>query len=126
MPATGTHRADRQIAPPAPQPEPAQPQDPRLARLLAEAEIAAEIRRRPIGAVIVDICHDLGIAPGLLDRAFWDELSLAIMAYGGSLSGFLIKRSKRVFAFATGADVDPAAPWPAAPPGPLALSTHPP
>ena len=126
MPTAGTRRAERQVAPPDPQPEPAQPEDPRLARLLTEAEIAAEIRRRPIGAVIVDICHDLGIAPGLLDRAFWDELSLAIMAYGGSLSGFLIKRSKRVFAFATGADVDPAAPWPAAPPGPLALSTHPP
>jgi hypothetical protein len=86
------------------------------------------VRRRPIGAVIVDICHDLGIAPGLLDRAFWDELCHAIIAYGGSLSGFLIKRSKRIFAFAVGNHPDPTAPplWPAPSPQPLALSTHPP
>ncbi|HLJ04862.1 MAG TPA: hypothetical protein VKT26_01235 [Acetobacteraceae bacterium] len=127
MPAASTQRAERQVAPPDPQPEPAQPQDLRLARLPTEQEIAAEVRRRPVGAVIVDICHDLGIAPGMLDRAFWDELCHAIIAYGGSLSGFLIKRSKRLFAFATGADVDPMAPlWPALPPQPLAPTTHPP
>jgi len=63
--------------------------DPRLANLPTEEEIAAELRRRPIGAVIVDICGDLGIAPGHLDRAFWDEINHAIMMYGGSLARFL-------------------------------------
>src|SRR5277367_21943 len=29
----------------------------------------AEVRRRPIGAVLVDICLDLGIVPGQMDRA---------------------------------------------------------
>src|SRR5271169_5655963 len=35
--------------------------DPRLARLPTPEQIAAEVRRRPIGAVIADICRDLGI-----------------------------------------------------------------
>jgi hypothetical protein len=69
------------------EPEPADhTEDPRFARLPTEAEIAAEVRGRPVGAVIVDICRDLGITPGQLDRAFWDELSHAIIAYGGNLA----------------------------------------
>ena len=60
--------------------------DPRLANLPTAEQIAAEVRRRPIGAVIADICRDLGILPGLLDRAFWDELSRAIIRHGGSLA----------------------------------------
>jgi hypothetical protein len=84
-------------------PRPANPTgDPRLARLPTEKEIAAEVRRRPIGAVIVDICCDLGITPGQLDRAFWDELSHAIIAYGGSLAGFLDNLHRRVSAFVAG------------------------
>ncbi|HME26259.1 MAG TPA: hypothetical protein VKI44_33855 [Acetobacteraceae bacterium] len=60
--------------------------DPRLACLPTPEQIAAEVRRRPIGAVIADICRDIGIAPGYLDRAFWDELSRAIIRHGGSLA----------------------------------------
>jgi hypothetical protein len=108
----------RQPSPPKPQPEP-QPADPRLARLPTEAEIAAEVRRRPIGAVIADICRDLGITPGQLDRAFWDEISHAIIVYGGSLARFLGDLNRRLFTFVPGdhaASADPA--WPAASPRP--------
>src|SRR5271165_2576136 len=84
LPAPRGPRRTRQVAPPEPQPAD-QAEDPRLARLPTEAEIAAEVRRRPVGAVIVDICLDLGIEPGHLDRAFWDEINHAIMMYGGSL-----------------------------------------
>jgi len=126
MPAARAPRPARQVAPPEPQPAD-HPQDPRLARLPTEQEIAAEIRRRPIGAVIVDICHDLGIAPGQLDRAFWDELRQAIITYGGSLADFIGNLNTRVFAFLSGDHTDPAAPlWPAAPPRPPAPYTHPP
>jgi hypothetical protein len=129
MPAAGKPRSERQVAPPGAQPEP-QPadhtQDPRLARLPTEAEIAAEIRRRPIGAVIVEICQDIGLTPGQLDRAFWDELSHTIIAYGGSLSGFLIRMNKLLFTFSPDDLAGPATPWPAPPPGPPALATHPP
>ncbi len=131
MPATAKPHAECQIAPPAPRPEPqSEPppaQDPRLARLPTEAEIAAEIRRRPIGAVIVGICEDLGIMPGQLDRAFWDELCYVIIDYGGSLSGFLIGLNKRLFPVSPDALSNPApALWPAASPRPLAPTTHPP
>jgi hypothetical protein len=68
-------------ASPSAEPLPADPaQDPRLALLPTEAEIAAEVRHRPVGAVIVDICRDLGITPDQFDRASWDALSLVIMA----------------------------------------------
>ena len=119
-----------QSAPPdaQPEPQPASPaEDPRLARLPTEEEIAAEVRRRPVGAVIVDICRDLGIAPGQLDRAFWDELSHAIIAYGGSLAGFLGNLNRRLFAFGSGDHADRADPvWPAAPPRLPAPATGPP
>jgi hypothetical protein len=68
-------------------------------------------RRRPIGGV-------------RLDRAFWDEIRHAITAYGGSLTGFLLDLSKRLFARAPGDLPDPL--WPAAPPRSPILITHPP
>jgi hypothetical protein len=46
MPATRAHHAQRQVAPPAAQPEPDPTQDPRLARLPTEQEIAAEACHR--------------------------------------------------------------------------------
>ena len=117
-------RAARQSAPPdvPPEPQPVAPtEDPRLARLPTEAEIAAEVRRRPIGAVIVDICRDLGIGPGRLDRAFWEELQRAIILYGGSLVRFvdnLLDPGRR-------AD-DPGPRWPAAAPRSPTPATGPP
>jgi hypothetical protein len=47
----------------------------------APEEIEAEVRRRPIGAVLVDICLDLGIVPRQMD----DELKLVLIGHGGSL-----------------------------------------
>jgi hypothetical protein len=39
------------------------------------------VRRRPIGAVIADICRDLGILP---NHPLWRDLQKAIMHHGGS------------------------------------------
>ncbi len=66
--------------------------DPCLASPPTLEQIAAEDRRRPIGAVLVDICLDLGIAPGQMDRATWDELSGAVIEYGGSLVTLMFSR----------------------------------
>ena len=68
-----------------------------LAHLPTEQEIAEEIRRRSIGAVIVDICHDLGIVPGDLPSLFWDELNGAVLRYGGSMLMFLKDVRRRLF-----------------------------
>jgi hypothetical protein len=117
-PASGPRPA-RQVAPPDAPPAPrptAHAEDPRLARLPTEQEIAAAVRRRPVGAVIADICRDLGIMPGQLDRAFWDELSHAIIAYGGSLAGLLRDQRRRVFARGSGDHSGRAGPGSPAPP----------
>jgi hypothetical protein len=87
--ALGAPRAPRQVGPPRTPPQPSPAEDPRLARLPTVQEIAAEVRRRPVGAVIVDICRDLGITPGRLDRAFWDELGRMIILHGGNFVRFL-------------------------------------
>jgi hypothetical protein len=90
-----------QAAPTDARPEPrraARTCDPHLAHLPTEEEIAAELRRRPAGAVIADICRDLGIAPGRVDAAFWHELSRTIIDYGGSLARLLKDLDRRWFA----------------------------
>ena len=77
-------------APSPRQPRAAQPEDgsagaaePRIARLPTPGDIAAEIRRRPAGAVLADICRDLGI---VASHPLWRELSRAIISNGGNLA----------------------------------------
>jgi hypothetical protein len=42
--------------------------------------IARKVLRQPIGAVLADICRDMGISRG---HPLWDELHAAITEYGG-------------------------------------------
>ena len=83
-------RAPAQREPRAPRPASARPTEaadhPRLALLPTAEQIAAEVRRRPIGAVIADICRDLGIIP---TDPLWQELSVAIVWHGGSFNRLL-------------------------------------
>jgi hypothetical protein len=53
-----------------------------LTHLPTPEQIAAEVRRRPIGTVIADICRDLGI---MADHPLWQKLNWAILRHGGSL-----------------------------------------
>ncbi len=87
---------------------------------------ARTIRRRPIGAVIVSICEDLGITSGQLERAFWDELSLIIIGYGGSHSGWIGKLNRRV-SYVSPEELANPTPclWPDPPPQRLAPATGP-
>ena len=62
---------------------PAKATQSHIAGLPTEKEIAAEVRRRPIGAVIADICRDLGITPY---HPLWTDLSAAILRHGGNLA----------------------------------------
>jgi hypothetical protein len=64
---------------------PAEAPDPFLARLPTPEEIAAEVRRKPVGVVLLDICRDLGITA---DHPLWRELNLAIIMHGGGLAAF--------------------------------------
>ena len=67
--------------------------DTTLANLPTAEQIAEEIRRRPVGAVIADICRDLGIHPG---HPLWRELSIAIIRHGGSLIRLTKDAYKRI------------------------------
>ena len=120
LPAPYQPRLPPQLAPPDSQPA-APADDPRLARLPTEEEIAAEVRRRPVGAVIVDICRDLAILPS---HPLWRQIQNAINQHGGSLSGFLNRSDNRPFDCGYGEHANLA--WPTAPPRPLALATGPP
>jgi hypothetical protein len=51
------------------------------ARLPTAEEIAADLRCRPIGAVLADIARDIGIMPS---HRLWRELCLAVGMHGGS------------------------------------------
>jgi len=70
-------------------------QGPSLVRLPTPEEIAAQDRRRPIGAVLVDICLDLGIVPEQMDLETWDELIRALVLYRGKLLILLHRRESK-------------------------------
>ncbi len=68
----------------APKLQPASPTEeaePGVVKLPTPAWIAAEVRRRPIGEVIADICRDLGIMPS---HPLWREVHLAITIHNGN------------------------------------------
>ena len=62
-----------------------------LDRLPTAEEIADELRRRPAGAVLVDICRDLGILPGDLPPELRQALETLVVRYGGSVSVLVFK-----------------------------------
>ena len=100
---------------------------------LAEA-IAEELRRRPIGAILVDICRDLCVRPGDLPRECWDELAQAIIAYDGNMATLMFsspmhdKLKERTRRLLSGEPFDDATAWviPELPPSTAAPPTGPP
>ena len=79
-PAAAVAPRTRPATPRPPEPPKQQP-DPRLARLPTSEEIADEVRHRPIGAVLADICRDLGIVPS---HPLWLELMVLVPEHGGN------------------------------------------
>jgi hypothetical protein len=71
------------------------------------------VRRRPIGAVIADICRDVGIMPS---HPLWRELQIVIIRYDGNFANLVKDILDR--AFPLPARARPAAPLqPPAPAG---------
>jgi hypothetical protein len=71
--------------------------DPRLANLPTAEQIAAKVGRQTIGAVLADICRDLGIAPS---HPLWTELRSAINAFGGNYIRLVSDTLNRAFPMA--------------------------
>ncbi len=77
-------------------------------------QLEAEIRRRPIGRTLADICQDLAISPSLCEGRFWLAISCAIMWYRGNLPRLMKEFRRREVAFCNNeADRNPALDWPA-------------
>jgi hypothetical protein len=94
--------------------------------LPSASDIAAQLRHRPIGAVLEDICLHLGITT---DCGFWDALQEAMSRHGGDPARFYKRLIKTWFPTPTPAAHPAPLPGPAgrpfAPP-PAAAATGPP
>jgi hypothetical protein len=64
-----------------------------LLRIPTEQEIAAMLRHRTIGAVLVDICADLGIG---LSHPMWQEVKYLVVKHGGRWLPVINRTSNRL------------------------------
>ncbi len=62
-------------------------------------ELEAQVRRRPIGRTLVDICLDLAVVPGFCSSPFLNELLDAIRLRGGSIGVLMVEKMHREQAF---------------------------
>ena len=92
---------------PAPLRRPATDEPPDPANLPTLEQLEAEIRRRPIGQTIADICRDLAISPSLCERTFWIALFETITWYRGNLPKLILDFRRREVAFVPEWDRDP-------------------
>ena len=79
-------RRARSAPPPQPASPPSEAPEPPLDQLPMAEQIAAEVRRRPIGSVIAEIYLSLGLLPS---HPLWQEVKEAMFEFGGSLPKLL-------------------------------------
>jgi hypothetical protein len=121
-------RAPAPRQPHAAQPEAQRADDAGPAQPPTLEDIVARDRRRPIGAVIAEICCDLGIIP---NHELWREVSAAVIQGGGNLVTLFRDAVRRLeVALSDPSGIAPPAPppWPAMPwpPSPAASGAGPP
>jgi hypothetical protein len=74
-------------------------------------QLEAQVRRRPLGRSIVDICLDLAVVPGLCTGTFWNELFDLARCHGGSIANLVRARCRREQAFFREQDPHPYPAW---------------
>jgi hypothetical protein len=62
-------------------------------------ELEAQVRRRPLGRTLVDICLDLAVVPGFCAGSFWNELFEGIRLHGGRVATLMQEKVRREEAF---------------------------
>src|SRR5487761_2237160 len=80
---------------------------PDPANLPTLEQLEKEIRRRPVGRTIADICRDLAISPSLCEGSFWNALFEAITWYRGNLPKLVKDFRRREAAFEPELNDDP-------------------
>jgi hypothetical protein len=109
-PADPTRKPANPLQPrPAPQPlRRSRATDPADFRAPSPGKLQRQVRRRPLGRTLVDICLDLAVVPGLCTGTFWNELFDAMHCYGGSIASLMRERNRREQAFHREQDRSPA------------------
>ncbi len=74
-------------------------------------ELEAQVRRRPFGRTLVDICLDLAVVPGFCTGPFWNELFDSIRWHGGSVASLMQEKVRREKAFSREQDAKPGSNW---------------
>jgi hypothetical protein len=75
------------------------------------AEFEAQVRRRPLGRTLVDICLDLAVVPGFCAGPFWNTLFDSIRLLGGSIPSLMQEKVRREQAFCEEQDKKPGSNW---------------
>ena len=94
-------------------PRPSRPfgwNDPELFMPTLE-ELVAQVRRRPLGRTLVDICLDLAVVPGFCSGPFWNTLFDSIDLLGGSVATLMQEKARRQEAFCEEQDKKPGSNW---------------
>ncbi len=81
--------------------------DPDDLRIPTPEELDAEVRRRPLGRTILSICMDLAVIPSFCTGPFWNQISDALMNYGGSFPTLFKIRQYRETSFQKERDKKP-------------------
>ncbi len=74
-------------------------------------ELEAQVRRRPLGRTLVDICLDLAVVPGFCAGPFWNKLFDSIRLHGGSIGTLMQEKTRRQQAFCQEQDRKPGSNW---------------
>jgi hypothetical protein len=83
------------------------PDDPANFHTPTLEQLEAQVRRRPLGRTIVDICLDLAVVPGLCTGAFWNDLFDVARCHGGSIARLVQERWHREQAFSREQETHP-------------------
>ena len=74
-------------------------------------ELEAQVRRRPLGRTLVDICLDLAVVPGFCTGPFWNTLFDSIRLHGGSVATLMQEKVRREKAFSKEQDRKVGSNW---------------
>ena len=74
-------------------------------------ELERQVRRRPLGRTIIDICLDLGVVPGFCTGAFWNHIFEIMYCLGGSVANLMREKTRRGDTFARKPESSPESNW---------------